>query len=527
MFSSKILKAIFNPIEFTDLTGIIFLVHAISCLVTFAILGESPYINVTSLSLIVVIDIAFFFSLRGSTERTAAHLLAYSWFVLLFFNIRLFALLVFPPEALEFPTGLIVTISNSSNEEISTGLVFVAGGILAVLAGIHYASRLLKIKQTSPDINSKNFSLWTLTGYWAMAYAASYYVTVHLGVSIYKSPDNWGNRMAWIRIIFDTDIALMYTIIWTFIQRKYFQITSTQKLHVSLLVFCWLVFSVMAGSRGGPFRILIFIFICALAITPKFKISVASMTALIGTTFFINLFAFSLGTAIRHAEIGNISVSKSIESDAVRHKSFKNSPPFVKQSNISNFRMVFYNVDQVREIAFILRPIITRLALIDYPLTIVTHEGNKTIVDDYIRSLYPIKNFINSLFPGELFKEATINTSRVFGMIYLGKTHTDITENYISEPFTLWGLAWLIAGFLGIPLMFGVAVFIQVGFNFIEKRPSIDRISLRFVYIMIGILGIYGVYGLDSWLTSAAHFSLASFIAFVFIRFFSLAKPRG
>ena len=176
MLSSRILRSIFNPIEFTDLTSIIFLAHAIICLITFAILGESPYINVTSLSLIVVIDIAFFFSLRRSTERTAAHLLTFSWFVLLFFNIRLFALLVFPPEALEIPTGLIVTISNSSNEEISTGLVFVAGGILAVLAGIHYASRLIKIKQTSPDISSKNFSLWAITGYWALTYAASYHV---------------------------------------------------------------------------------------------------------------------------------------------------------------------------------------------------------------------------------------------------------------------------------------------------------------------------------------------------------------
>lgn len=528
MYSSKILRAVFNPIEFTDLTGLIFLAHAISCLITFAILGASLYINVTSLSLIVGIDIAFFLSLRRSTERTAAHLLAFSWFVLIYFNIRLFALLVLPPEALEFPTGLIVTASNHSSEEISTGLVFVAGGVLAVLAGIHYASRLIKIKQTSPDINSKNFSLWALTGYWALTYAASYYVTAYLGVSIFKSPDNWGNRMAWIRIIFDTDVALMYTIIWTFIQRKYFQITSTQKLHVFLLIFCWLVFTIMAGSRGGPFRILIFMFICALAITPKFKISAASMTALIGATFFISLFAFSLGTAIRHAEIGNLSISKSVENYISRHEEFKNnSPQVVKQENISNFRRVFYNVGLVREIAFKSRPIITRLALIDYPLTIVTREGNKTIIDDYIRSLYPIKNFINSLVPGEIFKEAIINTSRVFGMIYLDKSPKDIAENYISEPFTLWGLAWLIAGFLGISLMFGVAVFIQVGFNFVEKKPSIDGISLRFLYIMIAILGVYGLFGLDSWLTSVVHFSTASFIAFVFIRFFSLAKLRG
>jgi hypothetical protein len=525
MKSPTLLKTVFNAIEFTNLTGLLFLVHALGCVITFAILGASPYINATSVGLAVLMDIAFFLSLRRSTEKVAAHLLIFSWYVLLFFNIRIAALLVFPPEALEFPAG--VRGGYLANEEISAGLVFVVAGVVAVLSGISYAGRFGDQRHKESDFTRKNFSLWALTAYWVLTYVVAYYVIVHLGVSVFKSPENWGSRMAWVRIIFDTDVALMYTVLWVFVQQKCFQFTKTEKLHVGLLVFLWLAFSVLIGSRGGPFRILLFTFIAALAVMPKFKLSIAGLGALVAAFFVINSYVFAIGTAFRHSQIENVSVLESIENYHARRADFKNFLPTEKQTDISSLRRAFYDSDLVRVGALRLRPTITRLAIIDYPLTIVTRTPNEAVIDYYIRSLHPIKNFINSMVPGEIFQEAIVNTSRVFGMAYIGKSLKDISENYMSEPFTLWGEGWLIAGYLGLPLLFGVALFTQAGLNFAQKKSSMDMISLRFVYIMTVILGVYGMFGIDYWLTSVAHFSIASFIASMFIRFFPLRKRRG
>ena len=81
----KLLLPIVTAIEFTDLTALLFVAHAVSCAMVFLILGASPYINVTSLGLILLMDAAFFVALKRSTEKNAAHILILAWYVLLFF----------------------------------------------------------------------------------------------------------------------------------------------------------------------------------------------------------------------------------------------------------------------------------------------------------------------------------------------------------------------------------------------------------------------------------------------------------
>lgn len=520
-----LLRGIFSATEFTNLTGLLFLSHALACVAAFVILGASPYIDVTSLGLAVLMDVAFFLALKKSNEKNAAHLLMFAWYVLLFFNIRIAALLLFPPEALEFPA--VVEGSYFTDYEISDGLMFVVGGTIAILAGIFAAGNFGSRRAATPAFNGGQFSLWAITAYWVVTYAAAYYVMVYLGVSIFGEPGNWGNRMAWVRIIFDTDVALMFTIVWALVQWHYFDFTKIQKLHVGLLVLSWLVFSLVIGSRGGPLRILLFLFIATLAVKPKFRLSIAGFAALVGTLFLINSYIFAIGTAFRHSHLEGVSISQSMSDYDTRRLQFE--PYFFteEQTDISDIRRSFYQSSAVRALAMKLRPTVTRLAIIDYPLAVVVNKPDEAVIDYYIRSLHSIKNFINNMVPGEIFEEAMVNTSRVFGMAYGGKSLSDISEGYMSEPFTIWGEAWLLVGYLpGIILLFAVALCVQVGLNMAGKKSSVHMIGLRFIYIMTVILGIYGMFGIDYWLTSVAHFSIASSIAYMFIRFFPRWK-RG
>lgn len=510
----KLHKYLTRAGDFTEVTALLFLLHAFACISGFLILGASPYINLISLACMVALDIAFFLALKRSDSRNAAHLLVLGWYVLLFFNVRLGALLFFPPEALEFPGGF--EGSYLTGEEISGGLVFLASGLIAILGGIFLAG-MRPMPMRPVGVPVKNFSIWGVTVYWAVTYAAAYYVAVYLGVTIFGAPGNWGNRMAWVRIIFDTDVALMFTIVWAVIQWQYFGLTKLQKLHVGLLVLGWLIFSLIIGSRGGPFRILIFVFLATLAIKPKFKLSVTGFAALIGTLFLVNSYLFSIGTAFRHAQLENVDVTQSVANYEARSVEFEPYFFTAEQQDISPLRRKFYESHIVRSVALKLRPTVTRLAIVDYPLIVLIEPGNQEVIDYYIRSLHPVKNFLNNMVPGEIFKESMVNTSRIFPMAYGGKSLQDISEGYMSEPFTLWGEVWLLAGYFGLLLLGMVAFAVQRGLTFIDQRPAAHWVVVRFVYIMTVLSGVYGMFGIDYWLTSVAHFSLSSLIAWFFI----------
>lgn len=520
----KLLLPIVTAIEFTDLTALLFLAHALFCAIVFLILGASPYINVTSLGLILLMDAAFFVALRKSTEKNAAHILILAWYVLLFFNVRLAVLLLFPPEALEFPAGLPGDFLTDDN--ISNGLLFIVSGIIAIILGIFVADSILRRPQAQVAFRGHQFSIWALTAYWAVTYLAAYYVSVHLGVTIFGTPEHWGNRMAWVRIIFDTDVALMWTFVWALTQRYYFNFTKYQKLHISLLILGWLIFSLVIGSRGGPLRILIFLFYTVLAIKPKFKLSITNLAIFITICFLINSVVFAIGTAFRHAKIGGITTSQAMSEYRIKDVEFLSYFSTDEQKNISANRRVFYESKFVRDIALKLRPMVTRLAIIDYPLTVVSGDPVQEVIDYYIKSLHPFKNFANNIVPGEIFDDAMVNTSRVFGMAYAGKSLKDISEGFNSEPFTIWGEAWLLAGYKGVFLLFLAAICIQLGFNRIKNQSSSYSIGMCFVYIMTAVSGIYGMFGIDYWLTFIAHFSMASMIAYAFLLFFSNARYK-
>lgn len=516
----KLLLPIVTAIEFTDLTAFLFLAHGCFCAMAFLTLGASPYINVTSLGLILLMDAAFFVALKRSTEKNAAHILIIAWYVLLFFNVRLAALLLFPPEALEFSVGLPGDFLTGDN--ISDGLLFIVGGMIAILVGAFAAGNIGRQQQSQTSaFTGQQLSLWALTAYWCLTYLAAYYVSVYLGVTIFGTSEHWGNRMAWVRIILDTDVALMWTFVWALVQWHYFKFTKKQILHVSILVFIWLIFSLVIGSRGGPLRILIYLFFALLVIKPKFKLSMINFVGLLAIFFFINASLFTIGTAFRHAQFGTMTFNEALSDHKAKDVEFLSYFSTNEQTNISDARRAFYESTIVKNTAFKLRTVVTRLAVIDYPLTVVSGDPAPGVVEHYIKSFYPFKHFINNMVPGEIFDEATIGTPRVFSIAYGGKSLKDISEGYNSEPFTIWGEAWLLAGYMGVPLLFATAFLLQLGFYFLQNKLSAGLAGLRFVYIVTMGFGLYSMFGIDLWLTIFMHFSIASAIAYVFIYFFS------
>jgi hypothetical protein len=534
---SRALKYLTYPFEFSDITALVFAAHALVSVLGFLVLGASQYINGTSLVLMVVLDMAFCVALKIRKANNAAHIQILAWFVIMYFCVRLMALLFFPPETLEFlvPGGL-------NSEEISSGLLFVVSGTIALLLGIFAGGLIGSRSELQDDFQIKQFSLWAITGYWVITYLAAYYVRIYLGVTIFGPPENWGNRMGWVGIIFDTDVALILTICWAWIQWRHQGLTKYQMLHVGLLVLIWLAFSVIVGSRGGPLRILNCLFLVSLVINPNFRLSIAKFVILIAAFFIVNFYVFTMGTIFRGYHLGADDFSgATILYNAKLLESTKLHRPVAKLQQLprsssegplqelqGDLRRNFYKSESLLDIAMKMQRTVTRLALIDYPLVILSKNHDESIINYYIKSIHPIKNFINNMVPGEVFEESMVNTSRVFTMAYRFTSLQEVNEGFMSEPWTVWGMAWIFAEYYGIVLMFILAFGMQASLNYICRVSRRYYIYVNVVYFIVVINIGYIMFGIDHWLTAMAHFSLSFLIAYILVSVLgSLCRSGG
>jgi len=500
------MKNINHPFSFKFLTAWMFVLHAATCAAGYLVLGPSPFIDGPVLALMLLIDLTFVVTLAFARDKNVAHILILAWFALLFFCIRLAVLLLFPLAAIDFLIGDAWTSS-----EILKGLVFIAMGFMVILLGIFASSRFGFRGKVLASFKGKQVSIWALTAYWAITYLAAYYVRIYLEVTIFGAPQHWGNRMAWVGIIFDTDVALVLTICWGTIEWRRRGLKNLEMLHLALLVTAWLIFSVVIGSRGGPLRVLSLIFFAALAVNPGFKLSIARFLAVLAAFFIVNVYAYQLGSMSRAFQLGATDGTSSVDGFKVNSK----EKIALLEADVSELRRSYYRSELLNDAAMRVRPIATRLAIIDYPLIIITRPGNQAVLDQYVKSWHPIKNFINNIVPGEIFKDAMVNTSRIFAMAYRDRSSQVISESYMSEPWTMWGMAWLLAGYGGLGIMFGVAFVLQAGYRLLDVDANGGGAYFRCIYCSIPLNIAYHMFGIDHWLTAVMHFSLACSIAYV------------
>ncbi len=166
----------------------------------------------------------------------------------------------------------------------------------------------------------------------------------------------------------------------------------------------------------------------------------------------------------------------------------------------------------VKRIATTAAPIIARLGLVDYPLYIINRDPDQAVIDRFLSPVYSVKKFLNNMVPGDIFPNNDIMSSRVFTMAYRGYSEQHVRSNFLSEPWTSWGYAWLQAGPIGgLLLMAVMAAIVQAGFHIIchVVGPDLAPYAASAWIFLPGIAGLLQLFGLDHGLTVSAHFYIA------------------
>ena len=98
-------------------------------------------------------------------------------------------------------------------------------------------------------------------------------------------------------------------------------------------------------------------------------------------------------------------------------------------------------------------------------------------------------------------------------MAYRGRSVEEINKGYMSEPWTIWGMAWILAKYWGVVILFGVAFGIQALFSVVSARSGTYAVYAKCVYFTTVMANGYMMFGIDHELSLIAHFSVSCLVA--------------
>ena len=102
-------------------------------------------------------------------------------------------------------------------------------------------------------------------------------------------------------------------------------------------------------------------------------------------------------------------------------------------------------------------------------------------------------------------------------MIYRGFSLDHINTYMLSEPFTIWGIIWLLAGYAGLPLFFLVGFCAQAIFSLIRVFPPKFQVFLCSAYMFVPLSLTYLSFGIDHQLIATTYFAASIIVAWILI----------
>lgn len=525
------------------LTGI-FALHACFVLLWWLISGASFFMGLPEVLLMLACSgvlVAGFYLMRPGTQPVV---LMIALFFLAFVHIRLTAFLVLPSGAIGF-----LDLPPFTEDEIREAMSYVMIGTGALLLGVQFvgwaADRAFdreRLAAAFPGPLQRSFiTLGGLVLLWTLALAGNFVAEPFLREGYLPADIGWFTRL------FSIDTALMISLVWLVARRD---VTGAEWWTVALLVVVWLGVSILGGSRGGSLRIAMVVFAVLAArylihpITPRALVAGFIVMALVGTMggFAGQIFRlknvgledpvagafydFSRQDIYQRITPGELSLW-TVEARADAENAFGKIGRWRSylRSQIDTPDTIYFTITER------LNPLLARLGTIDYGVQAMTREGDEAMLDKYIRSPYAFKNIANALVPGDVFGYVTISTAQVFNIAYRGYDEAFAERHYLSEPWTIWGLAKILFGsWGGLLFLFAVGGLLQAGYAVTDLLPGESGLVARTMYLFIFVYGGINMFGIDHVVVVGIHYAISALSAlsllFVFSRLSRHFKAR-
>lgn len=501
--------------------GILF-IHAAFLILFLLYFGGSPFVDLSETALTVGISAILVAGIRFGSASARPLVLTTALFILLFVHLRLTALLILPAGAVGFLTGPPFTAM-----EIREALTYLLIGTAVLFLGMETTATFVSRTKTSERVQSvfrilpkESFiGAGGLILFWGIALGGNAIAIPYLAEGHLPAHIGWPTRF------FNIDVALFVSIAWLLTRGDL-----RQRRHgwiVLLLIVVWLAVSVMGGSRGGAMRIWMFGMLVIAAYHMSLRYSPMTFAAAALAMAIVSLGSGFAGHMVRLSNVGAsdpLSSAKFILSEQTIYQKYNydtaNGAATPSSAEAYSVRSLDQPGTAYYSIAEIFNPILARLATIDYGVQAVTREGDQEVIDSYLRSPYFLKNIANRLVLGTPFPDAEFTTGQVFTAVYRGNSIDHIKQYYLTEPWTIWGLAILLFGFTGgLLFLFVCGALLQMGYTLVQSLPGDIGLTASPVYLFLVVYGALNMFGLDDVAMVIIHFtiSMAAGLLFLFL----------
>lgn len=467
----------------------------------FFLLGESPTAGSLTVTLCFILSSVVVFSLQNSKNTTSFDLLSILAFsILVYFVPRLFQYLTVKQENLK--QLYILFPMHWSQGTVDYGLYYIILGILSIFVGFKLANLCQEKLQINTQMSDK-FAIFSkpsllalfLTG--AIIYAVDGYYTIYQGLSAASNcsiPDIPGK---WLIHFFSGDIFIFVVIGFMLKQGHLSALQRYSFLMLQLSIY--LSYTLALGSRGGTLRLLAIFFSFFVAYRQNFRIKIWQIILIFPALLFSSIALYKIGTVIRETHRyscgdGSFAKAENFTKELGNYSAgYSTDPRFTKK----------FVADERNLTRFDLPPkyskILDRMGVLDYPIGILSMTGDKASIDKYMSFEHIGKNIYNNIVLGTPYPEATEMTNNMMPIIYRGFNLKHIKENFLSEPWTLWGIGYIYFGYFGgLIFICFFSFFTQSVYNFIPRVTGHLQVTFKafFLWIYLGAC-FYFIMGFD------------------------------
>jgi len=455
---------------------------------------SNPWFDEITVIISLGIGLVLFFAIRFSEKYLFQQIAVICFFFIVFLLPRIVTYL-FMPAIVEWPFG-----DDINAETVNAGLLYVLIGTLLFIIGMIIADKFFRpyLPLSSAVVwDDSYYSTKALVTLFLIVLAFTFYVQVGVGISPYGKMRVENNNALFqlVKSVFEFDAAF-FLVFSTLLFRNIIE-NKSKWISVIMVAFCYIFITGLAGSRSAILRIMTALTISFIVISDNFHFRIVKLCMTMFPLVMVGLMVFPLATLSRVIT-------------------------FRKHHNYTfSFEYTVTEMFDFQGLESVISSVLNRLGwVLDYAVLIVTQEGDPAANEKYMNLLYPTKNIINILLPGNPFPEAKIMTSRVIDVIYRGSQEPSMYSRYFSEFWTLWGLGYalfgwieglLVISFIGF-IIYSLYALIIIGFS--GFRQFYLRIWLLFYVVM----GIVGNMGFDSAFTTI-FFGLLQFTALHFALF--------
>jgi hypothetical protein len=477
------------------------------------LIGPNYLFNGTTCLIVIYLLLFLILALKAADGYLFNQVAMMTIFFLIYFFPRLLMYLV-RPDLVIFPFG-----EGIGFREVNHGLTCVLIGSFFIMIGFILAEYFWRRKFIFQDVRSKedvpHFRIGVLLIIFFIVILIDWYIQYGLGVNMFFSlrAKKYNILIQALHII--TNIDMVFFIFFATVVPK------IKKGNIAfwmtfLAVNFYILVLALYGSRITGIRVMLMLAVIMLSLKNNFKTYLSRYVGIIAYLMIITLILYPLTTQLRI----NLAPGYyfSLGSDSFKKRLLVG---FISRDTRDGVQL--YN-----RLGDFIASAMRNFAVVDFAVLVLTQKPNPTARKNFMNIAYVAKSTANALLPGDIFPEATLNTSRLVTVLFRGFSEEYVkTHGYFSEYYSPWGIFFLIFGLWKSLFMLLISGFlINFAYWAIQLFCRRYRYYLGALFLLTFSYLFYANMGIDHWLSNSIILFVSATSALLLFYVFSSLVER-